>query len=484
MPHSEKIRIAVVDDDEDDYFIINDYISEIEGKKMVVDWYRDYATALRKIEEKAYHLYFIDYRLGSQSGLELLQEAWRLGCDEPIVLLTGKGNKSIDIMAMENGATDYLVKSELTTEKLERCIRYSLDRATFLKELKARENKYRNLFENSKDAVFIANRQLLFQEFNHTASQLLGLTINDRQQHLYDYLKDGGQVKQITRSLEAGKNIKDLEIRLYPPGQETKVCLLSLSFQENAEDELLVHGIIHDITNIKKAELSNLQSEKLAANERLVRMLAHEIRNPLNNISLSTENLVSMSDGNEVEKSLLSILQRNSARINQIITDLLNLTRAPELIFEKYSLQEIVDESLDIARDRIDLQKAEVEKKYPCDSLEIEADKSRLIIAISNILINAVEAMEPGKGKLAVSLYSSEDNYSVSIRDNGSGISEEYISKLFDPFFTLKKNGMGLGLAVSYSIIQSHKGAITVETAPGKGTNFILNFTKKSPPTE
>ena len=83
-----------------------------------------------------------------------------MGCEEPIVLLTGKGNREIDIMAMQSGATDYLVKSELNTEKLERCIRYSLESAHVLKELKDRENKYRNLFEGSKDAVFIADARL------------------------------------------------------------------------------------------------------------------------------------------------------------------------------------------------------------------------------------------------------------------------------------------------------------------------------------
>ena len=95
-------------------------------------------------------------------------------CDSPIVLLTGKGNKAIDIKAMQSGATDYLVKSDLNAEKLERCIRYSLDRAESLRELKARENKYRNLFKGSRDAVFIADKNLFFTECNQATSFLFG----------------------------------------------------------------------------------------------------------------------------------------------------------------------------------------------------------------------------------------------------------------------------------------------------------------------
>ncbi|MEJ8843812.1 ATP-binding protein [Lacibacter sp. H375] len=479
MPQSDKIRIAIVDDDQDDYYIINDYISDIDGKDFIVHWYKDYSTALQKIRERDYHLYFIDYRLGSQTGLDLLHEATAMGCDEPIVLLTGNGNKAIDIMAMESGATDYLVKSELNTEKLERCIRYSLDRARFLKELKARENKYRNLFENSKDAVFIADEHLRFVEVNNSASLLLGFAVNDLySRSLNDFIKEGTQKNRISQILKNGKNTNDFEIRIHPRDEPVKVCLLSLSFHENENDEMVVHGILHDITNIKKAELSNLQSEKLAANERLVRMLAHEIRNPLNNIILTTEHLLLRKEDDDVERNFLSILQRNGSRINQIITELLNLTKPPELVFDNYSLQEILNESLAVAHDRIELEKAVVEKIYPDEPLDIKADKPRLVMAITNILINAIESMETGKGKLDVVLADAPEHFSVSIKDNGVGISEEYISKLFDPFFTLKKNGTGLGLAVSYSIIQSHRGAIVVDTAVGKGTNFIINFKK------
>jgi two-component system, sporulation sensor kinase E len=479
MLNNWEIKIAIIDDDEDDYFIIKDYINEIEGSKIIVDWCKDYDDGIDKIKARAYDLYFVDYRLGYRTGLELLQETSLIGCDEPIVLLTGKGNKTIDIKAMESGATDYLIKSELNTEKLERCIRYSLDRAAALKELKKRENKYRNLFENSKDAVFIADRELSFKEMNNASSQLFGINSGKIPKvSLYDFIKDESQKKQITDLLIKGYNINDLEIQVEDHYKEIKSCLLSVTFQEHANGHSLLHGIVHDITNIKKTELANLQAQKLAANERFVRMLAHEIRNPLNNISLSIEHLQLPNENNEKQTDFLGIIQRNSFRINQIITELLNLTKPLELEFEKYSLQEIMDESIAIAGDRVKLQKISVEKKYPDFPMEISADKSKLIIAFTNILINAIEAMKMNEGKLSVLMTAFENTYAVSIRDNGSGISQEYLSKLFEPFFTLKKKGIGLGLAASYSIIQSHKGKIQVESVVDKGTNFIISFDK------
>ena len=132
MPNQNKIRIAVIEDDEDDFLIIKDYISEIEGKSFIVDWFQDYNSAIEAIKNKSYHLYFVDYFLGHKTGLDFLDAASELNCGEPIILLTGLGNKAIDIKAMERGATDYLVKNDLSTEKLERSIRYALERSSFL----------------------------------------------------------------------------------------------------------------------------------------------------------------------------------------------------------------------------------------------------------------------------------------------------------------------------------------------------------------
>lgn len=473
------IKIAIIDDDEDDYFIIAEYIRGIEGSKFKIDWCNNYEEAVAKITVKSHDIYFIDYRLGSHTGIELLQEACRIGCDVPIVILTGKGNKSVDIAAMESGATDYLVKSDLNTEKLERCIRYSLDRANSLKELKERENRYRNLFERSKDAVFIADSDLNLIEVNHATSVLLASGTEHLVGHsLYHCIKHQEQKDKIARLLANKTNIADMEIEIECHDEELKSCLFSVLFQKSLEDKWQVHGIIHDITNLKKAELANLQTQKLAANERLMRILAHEIRNPLNNISLSIQHFELLFGNPDKQKDLVEIIQRNCNRINHSITELLNLTRTGELEFKKHTLQEIMNESIATVADRISLQNISVEKKFHDHPLEISADKSKLKIAFSNILINAIEAMEENKGKLAVSMSSSADVFTVCIKDNGIGIPEETLPKLFEPFFTLKKNGMGLGLAASYSILKSHSARIHVESKVNEGTNFIISFAK------
>lgn len=473
------IKIAIVDDDEDDYFIISDYIRSIEGANLHTEWLSDYASAIESIKAGAFNIYFIDYRLGNETGLNLLREAIALGCEEPIVLLTGKGNKSIDIQAMQGGATDYLVKSELNTEKLERCIRYSLERAGAMKELKEREYRYRNLFTGSKDAVLIMDPSLNIEEANDAASVLFGCSNKDIiSSNLFSFIENEYRQKQILGYLEKGNTITDMQIDIHNSNHEIKPCLLSITFQKNPEKKWLVHGILHDITSLRRAEQANFQAQKLASNERLMRVIAHEIRNPLNNIALSVEHLEFMPGEGEMQKEMMGIIRRNCNRINQSITELLNLTRAGDLDFQKHMLQDIMNESISSVEDRIRLKGIKVKKKFEEVPFEISADKDKLKIAFSNILINAIEAMEEKQheGELAVSMYGSPGTVAISIQDNGIGIAEENLPKLFDPFFTLKKNGIGLGLAASYSILQSHKANIQVESKLNKGTNFIINF--------
>ncbi|HKC36529.1 MAG TPA: PAS domain S-box protein [Chitinophagaceae bacterium] len=477
MPNQNKHRIAVIEDDEDDYLIIKDYINDIEGKSFVVDWFQDYNTAIEAIKNKAYHVYFVDYFLGHKTGLDLLDAAAEINCDEPIILLTGLGNKAIDIKAMERGATDYLVKNDLSTEKIERCIRYALERSNFLKELKAREVKYRTLFESSKDAVFITDDQLNFSEVNDAAVELLGYSEDELVgRNLREFISEH-HLNGSLRPLSEKSSIEDNEIKIINNNNETRECLLSLSPQRQADDEtFMMHGIIHDITKIKKAEMANLQAEKLAANERLIRMLAHEIRNPLNNIILSIDQLLPL-ERDELQKNFMDIIQRNSLRINNIITELLNLAKPSELILLEYSLQEIMDETLSRANDRIKLQNIHVKKHYPSNPIILKADKEKLVIAFTNIIINAIEAMS-ANGLLNISMTESDDGYEVYIKDSGKGFSKENLARLFEPFFTMKKNGMGLGLTVAYSILQSHNAKIRAHSKENEGTEFQLSFKK------
>jgi two-component system, sporulation sensor kinase E len=469
-------RILIVDDDEDDFFITSEYIKKISDRQFKIDWCYKYNDAVKHIKKNEYNLYFIDYYLGAKTGLDLIKDAVALQCEEPMVLLTGKGNQFIDREAMQAGAMDYLVKSELNVEKVERCIRYSLERAASMKVIRSNERKYRSIFERSKDAVFLADENLVFRDVNDATSWLLQYSKDQLSTiSLYDLLdeKEHGFIKD--RIAYSGF-LHDREIELQSKAGEKKNCILSLSVETDFNGQRYIHGLLHDITELKKAEKATLQAEKLAATGRLVQTLAHEVRNPLNNINLSLEQLhheVSQVDDAEI---YIEIIQRNSKRISDIITELLNSSRPAEMSLQSKPLQVILDESIAAALDRITLQKVKLLINYSGQPAYVKADPEKLKLAFLNVIINAVEAMEEDKGVLSISIESDKENHVVKIKDNGSGIAEENLSKLFEPYFTSKRNGLGLGLAATLNILQAHKGRIEVSSELNKGSQFTITF--------
>jgi PAS domain S-box-containing protein len=480
MPlQDQPIKILVIDDDEDDFFITTDYIKSIEEGNFVIDWCPYYHEALKKIEARQYDIYFVDYRLGPKTGLDLLKQAIELKCEEPIVLLTGKGNQKVDKEAMEVGAFDYLIKADLNSEKLERCIRYSLERAASVKALRANERKYRNVFEKSKDAIFITDGGLRFRDMNLATSELLGYSReNMLKLTLYDLVAVESLKEKIASELREKGEVLDLEITIIDNMNEKKICILSMSVQHENGDGIYIQGIIHDITNLKKAEKVTLQAEKLAAAGRLVRTLAHEVRNPLSNIQMSVEQLETTPIQDD-DRVFLEIIDRNSKRINGLITELLNSSRPAEMVYRSVSLQKILDSAVQVALDRMTLKQIHPNVIYPDDASIIQADEEKLKIAFLNILINATEAINTDGGIINIILSSKAQFYRVEISDNGCGIAPENLSKLFEPYFTSKRNGMGLGLASTLNILQAHQCVIDVKSQVGAGTTFIITVPKQ-----
>ncbi len=141
-----------------------------------------------------------------------------------------------------------------------------------------------------------------------------------------------------------------------------------------------------------------------------------------------------------------------------------------------YSINQLLDESLEMAKDRIILQKIKVEKLYQHDSCDANLEKSVIKIAFLNIINNAIEAMTDVKGVLKIITSSTNGRCNVTIEDNGTGISPANLKNIFVPFYTTKPMGMGVGLPSTFRILQSQQAAVKVESEEGKGTRFIISF--------
>lgn len=204
----------------------------------------------------------------------------------------------------------------------------------------------------------------------------------------------------------------------------------------------------------KNKELAQLRSmEKFAATGRMASTMAHEIKNPLNNIILSLEHLRDNPANDEMTVNLIDIINRNSSRINLLITDLLNSTRFLELSFTSASINDLLDETLETAKDRIQLSNIKVIKHYDPEICKVSVDAERIKIAFLNIIINAIEAIHGDNSIIEIKTEAMDENCVITISDNGEGMDQKALAKLFEPFITSKASGTGLGLTNAQNII-------------------------------
>lgn len=469
-------KILIVDDDEDDFIITSGYIKDIKNSSFDIEWASSYAAGVAKMATGVYDLYFVDYRLGAKSGLDFLAEAKKIECNNPIILLTGQGNYNIDLEAMHTGAIDYLIKTELNREKIERSIRYALERAKTIKALRDSENKYRRIFEKSKDIIFVADNTLCITEVNDAVTEILGYSKTDFQSLYLPLLLADNEAKSLfIHNLSSGISIEDYSTSLYSNTGKIIPCIISVTITNSNTNQNYIQGIIHDITNLKKAEKSVLQLEKMAATSRLIRTLAHEVRNPLNNITISASQL--QSEITEPEPSLyLDIIKRNSIRIDNLITELLHSSNPKDNFHKATCLQHIVDEVVAAANDRITLKRIKLTVDYPSAPISIMADNQNLKLALLNILINATEAVKDNSGLISIYIANKEQKAVLQVTDNGCGISEENINRIFEPYYTSKQTGAGLGLSFTLSIMKAHGANTDVVSGRGEGTTFTITF--------
>lgn len=469
----------LVDDDEDDFFLTEDLLKEIPYQQYTVDWASSYEQAVEKIQENKYDTYLIDYRLGANTGIDLINHIVHLGDQTPFIILTGKGDTRIDMEAGRLGAADYLVKGEIDASKLERSIRYAIQRAEASAAIRQSEQKFRSVFEQSKDCIFIISKDGKIIDINDAASALFGYSHGQfKQMSLGRLFSKSSSWNDFIDQIAQKGAVSDMEVEMKKQDGQILYCLLAASTQYDSEGySTHYQGIIHDITDRKIAEMNSRITEKLDFTGKMARMIAHEVRNPLTNVNLAIVQLKNeLEDPEENLEFYFDIIKRNCERINILISQLMNSTLLEHLKLKEYSLNQLLEDTLSLAYDRIQLNEIRVERHYTRGVCNVLMDTEKMKIALLNIIINAIEAMVPGKGLLRLYTEAGDKKGLIRVQDNGKGIPPEDIDKLFEPFYTNKPEGSGLGLTTTQNIIISHGGKIHVESTPQKGTAFRIEF--------
>ena len=226
-----------------------------------------------------------------------------------------------------------------------------------------------------------------------------------------------------------------------------------------------------------KFDLLALQTEKLSALGRMAAGIAHEINNPLAGILLFSSNLFKKVPEEGPLKEGLGIIMRETQRCKFIIQELLEFARDKEPRKTPASIVTILQKSLNILENEFRLRHIRVEKDLTPDLPEGCIDANQLEQVFVNLLLNAVQAIDDN-GTITIRSHTNPTRREivVDVIDTGCGIPPEHLSQIFEPFFSTKKNGSGLGLAVSFGIIKNHQGRLEVSSRPGRGSHFTVRL--------
>lgn len=485
MKNNSSIRVLLIDDDEDDYILIRDWFQEFQVASCELEWASNYQAAREQITSKQHDVYLVDYRLGEANGLELLYEAIENGCTAPIILLTGKGDRKIDIEAMKAGAADYLEKSQLTAPLLERSIRYALER----KQNEQKIHEQAALLDVATDAIFVQDLDQKILFWNKAAERLYGYKKEEAigkniseiwqeknllklQEALASLMKNGswgGELQQITKS---GKEIT----------VESRWTLVK-EFNQTSQSILVVNT---DITQKKQLEAQFLRAQRLESIGTLASGIAHDLNNVLAPIMMTAQLLESQLH-DERSKRLLPILISNAKRGANLVKQVLSFTRGMEGDHTLLQLKHLVREIQQIIKETFP-KSIEVSTEVPPNLWTVYGDPTQLHQVLMNLCVNARDAMPSGGYlKIKAENFFVDANYAkmhidarvgayvtIAIADTGVGIAPEILDRIFEPFFTTKElgKGTGLGLSTVLGIIKSHNGFVTVSSELGKGTEF------------
>ncbi|MDJ0831819.1 MAG: ATP-binding protein, partial [Desulfobacterales bacterium] len=217
------------------------------------------------------------------------------------------------------------------------------------------------------------------------------------------------------------------------------------------------------------------QAERLSSLGEMTAAISHEIRNPLGIIKSSAEHLKKKGLPDDPSFKIIDIIVEEARRLNSIITDFINFARPRNPNLQPCGVEEIIEKNLNFLSAQAKEQGIQIIKQLNGQSPEIVADKEMLYQAFLNIALNAMQAMPTG-GEMVIETKSNDHFVKVIFDDTGEGIADEIISKIWDPFFTSKEKGTGLGLGIVKSIIEIHGGQVNVANKATKGVRVKVKL--------
>ena len=443
--------------------------------------------AINLFDLKSPDLVMLDVMMPRHNGLEVLSHIKEVSPDSLVVMMTAHGSEETAVEAMKLGADDYLVKPlaykevfRIIEELLEKN-RIGLDNKRLKEKIHEAETYLAHLVDNVNEAIISTDKGGNIKTFNSSAEALWQIDEKSIQQKSFSVLFKNGpkngyveKVLELTRS-QGKYNAEFVFVKndlTEFPGYLSTSLVKGVKGKEDG-----VVAVIRDLTREKEMREQLLASARLASLGKVVDGIAHEIRNPLLSIGGFARRLEKDFPDDSDHKKYLEIILTDVDRLERMLKDIeeyVDFAKPHKANIKCVDVHAVIKEVVLM----FDFESAHIKLVLDIEDLDIlyvYADEGHLKVLFSNIFKNAVESMPDGGG-LVVG-FTFEGNYlCIAVKDTGCGIAEENIKEIYDPFYTSKMSGAGIGLAKVYMILEEYHGIIEVDSKEGQGTTFTIKL--------
>ena len=347
-----------------------------------------------------------------------------------------------------------------------------------------------HIIESMTGGVITINMKGFIATFNKSAELILGYNTDDIVgKSVFDAFPESGKnaaLRTILReTLQGRKTSSSREINIYSKeGKKIPIGITTSLLRDKKNTFLGIVVTFKDLGHIKHLEEQVRRADRLAAVGTLAAGVAHEIRNPLGSVKGLVQLLKEDLKDDDKKKSYAEVIVKEVDRLNKVVEELLSFARPDayelEANFIQLNINDVIEQTLLLAAHDSKKERIQIIKQLSSDVPPVLADAKKLQQAFLNIIFNAFSAMEDG-GDLTIKTDFNKDTkvLNITFADTGIGISDVGLKKIFDPFYTARASGTGLGLTIAHQIISSHQGKIDVKSEVGQGTTFIISLPDK-----
>lgn len=514
MDRNRVIQILLIEDNPGDAQLVQAMLEDKHQGRYSLQMESTLGKGLEWLSQQATDVVLLDLSLPDSDGLETLARVNEVGPDVPVVILTGLNDTEVGVRAVNAGAQDYLIKSFEQMDNLFASIQYAMERHHLAQQLRASEKKFRSFVKKTFEGIVIINQQGVIQNWNPAMMVLTGmdesevvgeliwdvqgqLVVDSNQQTdlvkrsriFFESQLQGAPDLRLSTSEIQNRDGRKLFVNASffrlsdEPDSDFSIVFRDVTELTKARNELERYASqLADLVSERTAELQEAQEkllrrEKLAALGQMAGGIAHELRNPLGVVTNAISFLkMRRTAFDEKTQEYMDLIEAEVHRSVTIISDLTTFSRVQGTVAkrEQISLSDLVDNVLSTLHAPPGVT---VVKAWDENLPTLWIDPRQIDQVVTNLILNAYHAMRKTEEKtLTVRTFVRNENVCLTVRDTGHGISEKNQTKLFEPLFTTKIKGIGLGLSVSKTLIEGNGGTISVESEGTKGAEFTLSF--------